>query len=88
MPDPDFVMHDPDFVMHDPACSVMPDPDFDMPDPACSVMPDPDFVMPDPIGHLYLPYDVLADSARLKASPASFEHLRETYPVRRESPSL
>jgi erythronate-4-phosphate dehydrogenase len=33
-------------------------------------------------------YDVLSDSARLKSSPSSFEHLRETYPVRRESASL
>lgn len=29
-------------------------------------------------------YDVLQDSARLKASPASFERLRGDYPVRRE----
>ncbi|MBP5488784.1 MAG: 4-phosphoerythronate dehydrogenase [Bacteroidales bacterium] len=70
-------------VMPDPACSVMPDPDFVVHDPDF-VMHDPDFVMPDPIGHLYLPYDVLADSARLKADVSAFEHLRETYPLRRE----
>ena len=49
------------------------------------VMPDsPGRVMPDLIGHLYRPYDILRDSAALRADISSFEHLRESYPIRRE----
>ena len=64
---------------------VMPDsPSRVMPDNG-PVMPDsPGRVMPDLIGHLYRPYDILRDSAALKSDLSSFEHLRESYPIRRE----